>query len=105
MLGKKTGMKQIKMLILWFVFGVRILFWDFPSGSVGKEFACNAGDTGDMGSIPGLARSPGGENGNPLQYSCLENPMHRALNLTGYSPWGHKESDTTEACMHACMHN
>ena len=49
-----------------------------------------------MGSIPGLARSPGGENGNPLQYSCLENPMHRALNLTGYSPWGHKESDTTE---------
>ena len=35
----------------------------------------NAGDTGDSGSIPGLGRSPGEGNGNPLQYSCLENPM------------------------------
>ena len=77
MLGKKTGMKQIKMLILWFVFGVRILFWDFPSGSVGKEFACNAGDTGDIGLIPGLGRPPGEGDGHPLQYSCLENPMDR----------------------------
>ena len=49
----------------------------FPDGSVGKESTCSAGDTGDMGSIPGLGRSPGGENGNPLQYSCLENPMDR----------------------------
>ena len=37
--------------------------------------ADNAGDSGDMSLIPGLGRSPGGENGNPLQYSCLENPM------------------------------
>ena len=43
----------------------------------GKESACNAGDTGDTGSIPGSRRSPGGGNGNPLQYSCLENPMDR----------------------------
>ena len=43
-------------------------------GSVGKESACNAGDPG---SIPGLGRSPGEGNGNPLQYSCLENPMDR----------------------------
>ena len=43
-------------------------------GSLGKEPACNAGDTG---SIPGLARSPGGGHGNPLQYSCLKNPMYR----------------------------
>jgi len=49
----------------------------FPSGSAGKESACNAGDTGDAGSIPGLGRSPGGENGNPLQNSCLDNPMNR----------------------------
>ena len=42
-----------------------------------KESACNAGDTGDAGSIPGSGRSPGGGNGNPLQYSCLENPMDR----------------------------
>ena len=49
---------------------------------------------GDQGSIPGLGRSPGEVNGNPLQYSCLENPMDKR-SLVGYSPWGHKESDTT----------
>ena len=51
----------------------------FPSGSAGKEFACNAGDTKDVGSIPGLGRPPhpGEGNGNSLQYSCLENPMDR----------------------------
>ena len=44
----------------------------FPGGSDGKASACNAGEPG---SIPGLGRSPGGGNGNPHQYSCLENPM------------------------------
>ena len=44
----------------------------FPGGSDSKESACHAGD---LGSIPELGRSPGEENGNPLQYSCLENPM------------------------------
>ena len=43
----------------------------------GKESACNAGDAGDTGSIPGLGRSPGGEHGSTLQHSCLENPMDR----------------------------
>jgi len=46
----------------------------FPHGSDGKESACNVGD---LGLIPGLGRSPGEGNGNPLQYSCLENPMDR----------------------------
>ena len=46
----------------------------FPRGSDGKESMCNAGD---LCSIPGLGKSPGGEHGNPLQYSCLENPMDR----------------------------
>ena len=46
----------------------------FPGGSHCKESVFNAGDPG---SIPGLGRSPGGGNGNPLQYSCLENPMDR----------------------------
>ena len=46
----------------------------FPGGSEFKESACNAGD---LGSIPGSGRSPGEGNGNPLQYSCLENPMDR----------------------------
>ena len=45
---------------------------DFPGGSDGKASAYNVGD---LGSIPGFRRSPGEENGNPLQYSCLENPM------------------------------
>ena len=47
------------------------------SFSVGKESACNAGDARDSGSIPGWGRSAGGGHGNPLQYSCLENPMDR----------------------------
>ena len=46
----------------------------FPSSSDGKESACNSGD---LGSIPELGRSPGEGNGNPLQYFCLENPMNR----------------------------
>ena len=64
----------------------------FPGGSEGKESICNAGD---LGSIPGLGKSLGGGHGNPLQYSCPENP-HGQRSLTDYSPWGHKESDTTE---------
>ena len=47
---------------------------DFPGGSDSEESACNAGD---LGSIPGLGKSPGVGKGNPLQYSCLENPMYR----------------------------
>ena len=50
--------------------------------------------SGDLGSIPGLGRSPGEGNGNSLEYSCLENPTDRRL--SGYSPWGHKKSDMTE---------
>ena len=45
--------------------------------------------------IPGLGRSLGGEHGNPLQYSCLESPNGQR-SLVGYSPWGCKESDTTQ---------
>ena len=46
-----------------------------PGGSVGKESACSTGDAGDTGSIPESGISPGGGHGNPLQYSCLKNPM------------------------------
>ena len=56
----------------------------------------NAGDMADLGSIPGLERSPGEGHGNPLQCSCLENP-HGERSLAGYSPGGHKELDTAEA--------
>ena len=55
--------------------------WTQVSRIVGRRFTiwatCNAGDTGDMGLIPGLGDSPGGGHGNPLQYSCLDNPMDR----------------------------
>ena len=64
----------------------------FPGGSDGKESACSAGD---LGSVPGLGRSPGGGHGNSLQYSCLEN-LHVQRSLVGYSPRGCKELDTTE---------
>ena len=60
-----------------------------------KSMSANAGDVRDTGSIPGLGRSPRGGNGNPLQYSCLGNPIDRGA-LVGCSPWGHKESSTTE---------
>ena len=60
--------------------------------SSGKESTCNVGD---LDSVPGLPRSPVGVHGNPLQYSCLENP-HGQRSLEGYSPWGHKELDMTE---------
>ena len=63
-----------------------------PGGSDGKETACNGGHPG---SIPGLGRSPGEGNGNPLQYSCLENLTDRS-SLADHSPWGRKELDTIE---------
>ena len=71
----------------------------FPDGSAGKESACNAKDTGDLGSIPGLERSPGQGNGNPLQY-FLPEKSHGQRSLVGYSPWGHKESDTLSTHTH-----
>ena len=61
----------------------------FPGGSDGNASVYNVGD---LGSIPGLGRFPGEGNGNPVQYSCLENPMDGEA----WCPWGRKESDTTE---------
>ena len=63
----------------------------FP-GSSGLLQTCNVGE---LGSIPGLGRSPGGGHGNPLQDSSPENP-HGQRSLAGCSPWGHKESEMTE---------
>ena len=67
-------------------------FLGFPGGSDSKESACNVGD---LGSTPGLGRSPGRGHGNPLQCSCLENP-HGQRSLAGRSPRGREEPDTTE---------
>ena len=60
-----------------------------------KNPPANAGATGEEDSIPGLGKSPGGENGNPLQYSFLENP-HGQRSLMGCSQWGCEELDMTE---------
>ena len=65
----------------------------FPGGSVVKNLPANAGHAGDAGVIPGSGRSPGKGNGNPLQYSCLENPMDRG------AWWATVPGVTTE---HAC---
>ena len=77
----KTRINEKSMMVL-----------GFPGGSDVKESTRNVGD---LGSIPGLGRSPGRGHGNPLQYSCLEN-LHGQRKLVGYSPRIHKESDTTE---------
>ena len=66
-----------------------LVFLGFTGDWEGKDSAC---DAGDLGSISGLGTSPGGGHG---KYSCLEDP-HGQRNLVGYSPWGLKESDTTE---------
>ena len=68
--------------------GFMLPYLGFPGGSDGKESTCNAED---LGSIPGLGRSPGEGNSYPLQYSDLENSMDCM-----YSPWGHKESGMTK---------
>ena len=65
-----------------------LIFLGFPCGSAGKESICNVGE---LGLIPGLGRSPEEGKGYPLHYSGLENSMDCM-----YSPWGHKELDTTE---------
>ena len=69
------------------------VFLGVPCGSAGKESNCNAGD---LGSIPGLGRSHGEGKGYPLQYSGLEKSIDREAWQAIYSPWGRRESDTTE---------
>ena len=83
------------LCLLW---GVKI--WSYVSFEKvdGKESTCSAGD---LGLIPVLGRSPRGGHGNPLQYSCLENP-HGQRSLADYSPWGCRESDTTERLSTRC---
>ena len=67
----------------------------FLTSLVAQTVKCLAYNAGDVGSIPGLGRFSGEGNGNPLQYSCLENSMEEELGA-GYYPWGRRESGTTE---------
>ena len=73
----------------------------FPGGSVGKEPTCNAGDIGDIGSIPGLGRFPWRRPWQPTPV-FLPGESYGQRSLAGYSPWGYKESDTTEVTECAC---
>ena len=83
--GKESSCNLLQCRRPWFDSWVRKIPWrrdslpipvflGFPGGSDSKEFICNVGD---LGLIPGFRRSPGGGHGNPLQYSCLENPHDR----------------------------
>ena len=78
--------------IFFFLILFYTLKWAFPGGSDGKESACNAGD---LGSIPGLGRSPGGRHSNPTPV-FLPGEFHGQKSLVSYRPKGHKELDTTE---------
>ena len=76
----RTGENLIRDIIFFFFWEFCNWYsyaWDLPGGSVVKNLSADAGGTGDLGSIPGSGRSPGGGIGNPLQYSCLKIPMGR----------------------------
>ena len=75
---------------------------DFPGGAMVKNPPASAGNTGDADSIPGLGRCPGEGKGNLLQYSSLENSMHRGARWPSYRPCVCKETDMIE---HAHTHN
>ena len=70
-----------------------VLDWAFQVAPVVKNQPADAGDTGDSGSIPGSGRSSGGGRPTPV---FLPGESHGQRSLVGYSPWGHRESDTTE---------
>ena len=79
-----------KYWVFFFIFKLFIyLFGCIESlrASLVAQMVKSACNVGDLGSVPGFGRFPGGWHGNPLQYSCLENP-HGQRSLAGYSPWG-----------------
>ena len=97
--GDSEAMSFLPLGALGSEFGFQCPRGCFPGGSAVKNQPADAGDTGDMGSIPESGRSPGEANGNPLQYSCLEDRMDRgAWRATVHAV---TESDTNE---HAHVH-
>lgn len=91
---RSGSLPDIRNALTWSHLAIAVRWVGFPGGAVENPPA-NAGDAGNSGSIPGLGRSSGGEHGNPLQYSCLENVMDRgALQTTVHRV---AESEATEA--------
>ena len=99
--GKETvkGSFCFENKITFLIYILQIII-DVAGSSDGKELACNAGG---WGLIPGLGRSPGERNSNPLQYSCLGNPMDRVA-WQATVQWSFKESHATEHTGTACRH-
>ena len=89
---------MINLYIYIYIYTI-VSLYTLQGSSDSKESSCNIGD---LGSVPGLGRSPGEGTGNPLQYSCLENSMDR--NLVGYSPWDHRESEMTKQITFSLLH-
>ena len=103
----KSPLASFKMYLV----SIYTCLWGFPGGS---EVKASASDAGDLGLIPGSGRSPGEGNGNPLQYSCLENPMDRGpwwATVHGVAKSWTRLSDFTSlmlslsfpACAHPCL--
>ena len=84
-----TTNDQFFFFFLYFLTVTLLWDWGFPGGSDGKESACSVGDPG---SILGLGRCPGGGHSNPLQYSCLQNPINRRAWWATVHGVSHKES-------------
>ena len=90
--GSSCSRDQTRVSHVYLLWQGGSILLDFPCGSDSKDFACNAGD---LGSVPGLGRSPAEGNGNPLLYSCLENSMNRKACWTTIHRVT-KELDSTE---------
>ena len=81
-----------------------IPFWGLPGWLSGRESACDTRDTEDVGSILGSGRSPRGEHGNPLQYSCLENPMDKGAWRATIHRVAKSQMWLKRLSMHTCTH-
>ena len=92
---------RANLLIELYLFNI---FWGLPQQLSGKESACSARDTGDVNSIPGLGRSPGGRAWLPTVVFLL-GKSHGQRSLAVCSPWGHKELDMSEATEHTYMYS
>ena len=73
----RKNMSSYGWRIYMYIYMYIYFLWGFPGGPNGKNLPANTRDLRDVGWIPGLGRSPGGGYGNPLRYSCLENPMDK----------------------------